>query len=76
MTSRIEQYTNARLAQWYRNAKLEYNVDGSGIAKYDKKNDEITISYTENNNTKEFKLKYLQGQPIDWAFNVWAEEAA
>ena len=26
-------YTNERLANWYNNAKLDYNVTGSGVAR-------------------------------------------
>jgi hypothetical protein len=65
-------YTNAKLINWYANAK-EYGVIGSGTVRYSE--DTVYIDYIENgiNNTwsMAFYPEYLKTQKIDWVFNCW-----
>ena len=70
-------YTNERLANWYNNAKLDYNVTGSGVARIEE--NEFIIDYVENGISKTWKMcfymEYLTELKIDYFFNVWSEEA-
>lgn len=73
----LAEYTNERLENWYKQVKEDYNVIGKGIAFYDKKEDVLTINYTENNETKEYKVYYasesVQATGIDAPFYQWCE---
>lgn len=67
--------TNIKIANWYENAKQDFNIDGVGLATIE--NDIITINYTENGINKTWSMCfYLENQmPLDYYFNVWMEEA-
>ena len=69
-------FTNAKLNNWYTNAKLDYNVDGFATTSID--GDKITINYTENGVSKTwsmaFYIDYVLDNGLDYFFNVWAEE--
>ena len=77
MTTQIENYTNSKLNNWYKNAKLDYNVDGSGTTKIE--NNEIKINFTENGVSKTWSMafypEYVTENGLDYFFNVWADEA-
>lgn len=77
MTTKIENYTSIKLANWYKNAKLDYNVIGSATTKI--KGNIINIDYTENGNTKTWSMafypEYTAENGLDYFFNVWSEEA-
>jgi len=70
-------YTNKRLANWYDNAKLDYNVIGNGVARIE--NNEFIIDYVENGISKTWKMcfytEYLTELEKDYFFNVWMQEA-
>ena len=70
-------YTNARLKNWYKNAKLDYNVTGSATARIE--NNTFIIDYVENGISKTwqmcFYVEYLDCMEIDYFYNVWMEEA-
>lgn len=78
MTTQIENYTNSKLNNWYKNAKLDFNVDGSGTTKIEK--NEIKINYTENGVSKIWSMafypEYATENGLDYFFNVWAEQAS
>ena len=71
----IIEHTNARLFNWYFNAKADYGVIGSGSASYNAENDTIVITYIEDGVTGVFELGYYHDNAIDWVFNVWSEQA-
>ena len=77
MTTQIENYTNNKLTNWYKNAKLDYNVIGSATTKIE--GNEIKIDYTENNISKTWSMafypSYVLDSGLDYFFNVWMEEA-
>jgi len=69
-------YTNERLNKWYSNAKLDYNLIGSGVSKIE--NDKFIIEYIENGISKVwsmyFELEYSKNN-ISYFFDVWMDEA-
>jgi len=77
MTTQIENYTNNKLNNWYKNAKLDYNVTGFGTTKIE--GNEIKIDFTENGVSKTWSMafypEYATDNGLDYFFNVWAEEA-
>jgi len=68
-------HTNARLANWYSNVKREYNIDGSGFAKFNNETNEVEIHYTENGVNYIFKHYFHSDFNIDTIFNIWQTEA-
>lgn len=74
-TTQVLNYTQARLNNWYENAKLDFDVEGSAEVSFNSENEAIVITYTENGVTGQFELQYWQGQAIDWVFGVWSELA-
>ncbi len=70
-------YTNAKLNNWYKNAKLDYNVDGFATTKIE--NGTITINYTENGVSKvwsmPFYIEYVMDNGLDYFYRVWQDEA-
>jgi hypothetical protein len=76
MNTQIENYTNNKLNNFYANAKLDYNLNGSATTKIEK--NEIKIEYTENgiSNTwvMYFYSEYVTQNGLDYFFNVWMEE--
>ena len=77
MTTQIENYTNNKLNNWYKNAKLDYNVTGFGTTKIE--GNEIKIDFTENGVSKTWSMafypEYVTDNGLDYFFNVWSEEA-
>jgi hypothetical protein len=74
-TTQVLNYTQARLNNWYENAKLDFDVEGSAVVSYNSQSTAIEITYTENDITGKFELMYWQDQAIDWVFGVWSELA-
>ena len=69
-------YTNAKLNNWYSNAKLDYNVIGNGFLTIE--NNKATINFTENGVSKTWSMPFYPEYVefgIDYIFNVWMEEA-
>ena len=73
---KVVTYTNAKLYNWYKNAKLDFNIEGSAKAKFNEIEKTIEIEYTENGITKKHIEQYWLEESIDYTFNVWAENAA
>ena len=75
-TTEMINYTNAKLANWYRNAKIDYNIEGSAICRIE--GDEFIVDYIENGVKATWKMffhvDYLSNGK-DYFFNVWSEEA-
>lgn len=67
------QTTNAKLDNWYKNAKIDYNVEGNGKSKIE--NEMFIIEYTENGVTKTWQTPFYPELDNDFYFNVWMEEA-
>jgi hypothetical protein len=76
MTTQIENFTNNKLANYYKNAKLDYNVVGSATTKIE--DNKITIKCTENGVDKVWSMafykEYVLDNGLDYFFNVWMEE--
>jgi hypothetical protein len=73
-TEAILSYTNAKLVDWYYNAKKDYGVIGNGIATLNMDN-EIEIHYEENGVKCLFK-HYLDSEfKINTIFDIWQTEA-
>lgn len=78
MTNKIQQiieYTNASLIRWYKNAKEDYDVEGYGIAFYNSFENCITIFYKEDGEEKVYSVPHFEENTIDYAFDVWSEQA-
>lgn len=75
--NRLIEYTNNKIAQWYYNAKKDYNVIGSGKVRFTE--DSVIVDYIENGEQKTWSMafypEYLKEQKIDWVFNCWSELA-
>ncbi len=76
MNKQVENHTNARLNNWYKEVKETYGVTGFADTKID--GDKITINYTENNVEKTWSMafypEYVTDNSLDYFFNVWAEQ--
>lgn len=75
MTTLIN-YTNSKLKNFYSNAKLDYNVIGSGSLTIE--NNTATINFTENGVSKTWSMPFYTEYAEfgnDYIFNVWSEEA-
>lgn len=70
---KIQLYTQERINNWYKNAKIDYGVVGWGEVSIDK--DIARIKFSENNKIKVFEEKtlYLKEESIDYLFNIWSE---
>ncbi len=68
------EFTDKKLKSWYKNAKKDYGVVGSGKASI--KDDEFTIKYVENGNSKEWSIGYFPSnrEELDFYYNVWSEQ--
>jgi len=77
MKTQIENYTNARLSNWYANAKRDFNVIGSATCKIE--GNTITVNYTENGVARTWSMafypEYATENGLNYFFNVWSEEA-
>jgi hypothetical protein len=69
----VVNYTNKRLDAWYKNAKEDYDVNGFGVATFDKENNSIVVNFTENNVCSKFTIEDWADEAIEYAFNVWME---
>ena len=70
----IVEYTNSRLQNWYKNAKLDYGVEGSALAVYSPEHESIIITAIEDGQPLEVcKVSYVLQESRDYAFNVWSE---
>jgi len=72
----IINHTNEKLNNWYKNAKIDYNVKGSASCKIE--NGSFIINYTENGVSKVWSMafypEYLEFG-LDYFYNVWGEQA-
>ena len=68
-------HTNARLENWYANVKLEYGVNGSGVATFNKETEEIEIRYEEDGIKCLFSHPYHPDYKISTIFDIWQTEA-
>lgn len=70
--------TNNKIANWYKNAKLDYNVNGAGTAHYNKNQNEVVVEYKEDGVQKTWSMafypEYIENG-IDYIYNCWSEEA-
>jgi len=69
------QTANNRLASWYKNAKIDYNVIGEGTANVD--GNMFVVNYTEDGVAKIWSMEFWAGESydVDYFFNVWMEQA-
>lgn len=76
-TQAIEKYTDNKIANWYKNAKEDYNVIGEGKTIIE--NNIITVNYKENGVSKVWSMafypEYVIENGLDYFYNVWMEEA-
>jgi len=76
-TQAIENHTNNKIANWYKNAKIDYNVIGEGKAEI--KDNNIVVNYIENGVKKTwstaFYMDYIKENGIDFFYNIWESEA-
>ena len=68
-------HTDARLTNWYANAKRDYGVIGSGFSKFNKETEELEIYYTEEGVDCLFKHYVHQDFNLGTIFEVWATKA-
>lgn len=70
----IINHTNARLENWYVNAKEDYGVIGSAKCSYNKEIDAIIIVGEENGEKLNFACTfYREGRELEYIFNIWME---
>jgi hypothetical protein len=77
METKLANYTNSRIENWYRNAKLDYGVTGHGKVRFGE--NEVFIDYTENGVEKTWSMafypEYILNNGISYIFDVWMDEA-
>jgi hypothetical protein len=76
MTNLIN-YTNNKLNNFYKNANLDYGVNGNANTLVE--GNKITIHFNENGVSKSWSMAfypdYVAENGLDYFFNVWMEEA-
>jgi hypothetical protein len=72
---KIIDYTNSRLKSWYKDAFIDYQIKGTARASYNVEHDSLQINYIENGQKASFETFYFKYEAIDYAFNVWMEDA-
>lgn len=69
-------YTNQKIKNWYKNAKIDYDVNGHGKTSYSAEKKEISVAYVEDGEKKTWSMpfypEYLTND-INWVFNCWSE---
>lgn len=68
-------HTNARLINWYANAKRDFGVIGEGFAKFNAQNNELEIYYTEDGVKCLFKHYWHPDFELTTIFDIWQTEA-
>jgi hypothetical protein len=71
----VIEHTNARLENWYVNAKRDFGVIGKGWAKYNNRTNEVEINYTENGTECIFKHCWHPDFKISTIFDIWQTDA-
>lgn len=71
----LETYTNARLADWYSNAKRDFGVIGEGFAKFNTDTNELEIYYKEDGVNCLFKHYWHPDFKLHTIFDIWQTEA-
>ena len=75
MIQKVINYTNKRIEEWYKNALINYNVKGRGVAHYDKKENKVVVEYVEDGKQKKWEMayypEYVTENRIDWIFDCW-----
>ena len=76
LENNLIRFTNNKLSNWYKNAKIDYDVDGSATCKII--NDRIIVDYIENNVSKTWSMcyypEYVLENGMSYFYNVWTEE--
>ena len=72
--NKIINFTNSKLENYYKNAKIDFNINGSAITTIE--GGLITIECTEDGFTSfwstAFYLEYAENN-LDYFFNIWSE---
>lgn len=69
----IVDYTNMKLAHWYKYAKEDYGVDGNGVCWYNAETDQIIIDWVENGVRNQYTNTYWDDivGGLDYNYNIW-----
>lgn len=70
---KIISHTNARLGDWYRNAKKDHGVVGKAVCYHDPKLDAIKIDTIEDGKKMSFTNEFWEDQAIEYSYNIWME---
>lgn len=68
-------HTDARLSNWYSNAKEDFGVIGNGFSKFNNQTNELEIYYTENGVNYCFKHYYHSDFKLNTIFDIWQTES-
>lgn len=71
-TQIVINFTNAKLKTWYKNAKIDFNVNGSANTSFDSNTNEYVIDYIENDVKAQFRLN-IYDEKVDYLFNAWMQ---
>jgi len=73
----LENYTNAKLNNWYKEVKKSYGITGFASTKIE--GNKISITYNESGVEKTWSMafypEYVIDNGLNYFFDVWAEEA-
>lgn len=72
---RVVNYTNERLKKWYNTVFEDFGVAGNGTVIFNEITEAIDFTFTERGITSTYSVPYWQEESIDYAFEVWAENA-
>lgn len=68
----IKGYLKDRITTWYKNAKLDYNVNGHFVnAKV--MGEVLTIDWVEENKPKSMEIAYYHDYTLEQLYNIWME---
>ena len=74
-TEAMVTYTNNRIANWYKNAKLDYGVEGSGKCRVEGNN--FIVEFVENGISDVWQMafypEYIEENTKDYFYNCWCE---
>ena len=75
IVSKVLEYTNKKLKNWYKNTLEDYGIIGQGFATLEESGT-ILIAFTESGVTNTYSVDFWQDENIDYVFEMWAENAS
>lgn len=73
--TRILNYTDSKIANYYKHLKEDYNIEGEAKTTYNDETKTITVTYTEDGEQNTWSMayypEYAQSESISWVYDCW-----